>query len=186
MSRRSCAPRLNVLQSRGCVSRVGCSCRCGDGRRPFELVDSFARFRDELIQIGIVVGIELERAAASTPLFLLALGPPSFASAPGSEQVASIGSLFDLTSNATPVGLKRGVALDQGLKAKSKCGVSGLLLAKCVKRTVELLPRNLRLDTLDALKPLLVEMLDARELNLGVRQHDLEFFWRHDPTVRAV
>jgi hypothetical protein len=55
-----------------------------------------------------------------------------------------------------------------------------------MERSVELLPRDLRLDALDSLKPLFIEMLDARKLHLCIGQHDFELFRRHDSTVTAV
>ena len=73
-----------------------------------------------------------------------------------------------LATHAAPVGLERGVALDECLKPEPERGVSGLPLAKEVNRAVELLAGDLGLDALDPLKPLLVQMLDARELYLGV------------------
>ena len=87
---------------------------------------------------------------------------------PRAEQIATIRAFFDLTADPAPVRLQRGVALDQRLKTEPQRGVPGLDLAELVKGSVKLLARDLRFDALDSLKPLLIEMLDARKLHLRI------------------
>ncbi|MBW2587337.1 MAG: hypothetical protein JRD92_10395 [Deltaproteobacteria bacterium] len=117
---------------------------------------------------------------------MFALGARRLATPSRSEQITAVRAFFDLTADAAPVRLQRGVALDQRLKTEPKRGVPWLDFAQLMKRAVELLARDLWLDALDPLKPLLIKMLDARKLHLCIRQPYFELFRRHDPTITAV
>jgi len=121
-----------------------------------------------LVHVRVLIWIELEWVAAPASVLSLALCSGRLSPPPRAEQIATIRAFFDLTGDPAPVGLQRGVALDQRLKAEPQCGVPGLDLAELVKGSVELLARDLRLDALDSLKPLLIEMLDARKLHLRI------------------
>jgi hypothetical protein len=154
-------------------------CSFGDDdllcRRERLLQGRFRILRQQRLQVVFATALDSLDLLCRFGLFFLAPVPEPRA-APGrcrerhvtkavlrADDVAVIRTVLDFAAGSQPILLKGVVALDDVLQLETLGGVTDLRLAQGVNAAVDVLPRDRRLELLDADKVLLVERAQSLE-----------------------